>query len=527
MMVESGKAYSLKDLLDKFVLFASGFDEGVQIWINKRSDKNGKEITFEIPMKKWKNDSGDYPSFYLHFRHCEIGSGSYDNYYRMVTDVDNFSGMFAAYKEFGNNSYDGCSYSKRYLFDSRNLYSDLSYGSYSLHSKYSLDGYASLFKNTGEFIEVSLSTLFDEGLSMEEQGGSSCNCKGTPNLMSCVVTGTVLPGGGYAHLRKHSAEYPGTKTPWLTISSSEITNYDVANRGLDYWFTKTDYSATITFRASNNGADDDLYQSISFGMLDGVREDTYMFPLFISGGNVGLSPDIWVHNYYQARCSDYEQGNVYDLSMKNLALSNSNLLHPTQCFGATITNSMILSPSGEWKYITAHIQNATVRAYYGCNVTCIPGWGVTLEQPNDNLSFDSYNVMFPNMGRNARYTLDSYVPRERYVSYKHSSPLQRVLLFMSDTSSDKQTGCVGIIPNVYSSWYRSLPCGEISIGGRKFLSIPNGWDGRMWFYPYHVGSVVNNEWNQESLMAKHIDNNNPLKDYLIHDRLLIPLEGGS
>ena len=72
--------------------------------------------------------------------------------------------------------------------------------------------------------------------------------------------------------------------------------------------------------------------------------------------------------------------------MQNLALSNSNLLHPTSEYGATVTNFMILSPQGRWKYITAHKQAATVRAYYACNYTCIPGWGLTLEQPNDDLS---------------------------------------------------------------------------------------------------------------------------------------------
>ena len=182
---------------------------------------------------------------------------------------------------------------------------------------------------------------------------------------------------------------------------------------------------------------------------------------------------------------------------------------------------------GRWKYITAHTQAATVRAYYACNYTCIPGWGLTLEQPNDDLSLTGYNVIFPHMGRNARYKLDTYTVNKNFNHYDNSSPLQKVVVFLNDNLNYKENGCVGIIPNVYSAWFKTLPCGEVTLSGKRYLSIPNAWESRFWFYPYHIGEIVNNEWEPSVIRNRYEDRANVLKNYQICDRLIIPLEEGA
>lgn len=43
------------------------------------------------------------------------------------------------------------------------------------------------------------------------------------------------------------------------------------------------------------------------------------------------------------------------------------------------------------------------------------------------------------------------------------------------------------IKGCYVSWSRSLPSGEVRIGSDIYLSIPNGWDERLCYYPWYTG----------------------------------------
>lgn len=47
----------------------------------------------------------------------------------------------------------------------------------------------------------------------------------------------------------------------------------------------------------------------------------------------------------------------------------------------------------------------------------------------------------------------------------------------------------GIVPHAYSSWARTIPEGITNIGGKQYLSIPNGWQGRLWHYPWWCGRI--------------------------------------
>ena len=44
----------------------------------------------------------------------------------------------------------------------------------------------------------------------------------------------------------------------------------------------------------------------------------------------------------------YLMGNVYDLDVHNICMSNSNLLHPTSFNGSVVSNFKIMLPSGLW-----------------------------------------------------------------------------------------------------------------------------------------------------------------------------------
>lgn len=527
MMFESGKAYSLLDLSRKFITFAQNYNASTQAWqlVDDRL-QTFYGATFKIPMKNWKDENDNMPYFYVSMQHTEVTSDTYSNYVNNVGRFEKHSLLygtgeyneFSAYNNTLNRAYDtgGYNYSSRDVSPEKNTY---------VYTKYGTVNHENLFKNTGEFVAISPHTLFDGNLWMEEQGGSACMAEGTLNLMGSHLVTTPRLSSSYS-TDISSPEYPSSRVPWLTISNGNKQTYSVNEFGLDYWFLKTDYMAIITFRVSNHGADPDLYQSIAFGMLENVRESSYMFPLFVAGGTVGISQDIYIYRHINAVCDTYSAGNSYDLDMRNIALSNSNLLHPTQLNGSTITNFMVLSPQGRWKYITSHVQSATVRAYYACHYACVPGYGITLESPNDDLSLTDYNVLFPNLGRNARHKVDTYTVNRDFSLYENSSPLQRVMLFLNSGTKYGENGCMGVVPNVYSSWFKSLPCGEITLGGKKYLSVPNGWSSRLWYYPYHIGEIVNNEWEQNTIRPRYEERFNPLRNYQITDRLIIPLEEG-
>jgi len=53
------------------------------------------------------------------------------------------------------------------------------------------------------------------------------------------------------------------------------------------------------------------------------------------------------------------------------------------------------------------------------------------------------------------------------------------------------------IKGCYVSWSRSLPSGEIKVGNKIYLSIPNGWDERLVYYPWYTGHRYwqYNQWN--------------------------------
>ena len=94
----------------------------------------------------------------------------------------------------------------------------------------------------------------------------------------------------------------------------------------------------------------------------------------------------------------------------------------------------------------------------------------------------------------------------------------------------------GTIPHAYSSWSRTIPEGITNIGGKQYLSIPNGWQGRLWHYPWWCGRIywANGQRNQYegSPTGKGVIYNDIQRDFfhkqrsllqenIIHDKLLI------
>lgn len=53
------------------------------------------------------------------------------------------------------------------------------------------------------------------------------------------------------------------------------------------------------------------------------------------------------------------------------------------------------------------------------------------------------------------------------------------------------------IKGCYISWSRSLPSGEVRVGDKIYLIVPNGWDERLQYYPWYTGHIYwqYNQWD--------------------------------
>ena len=85
-----------------------------------------------------------------------------------------------------------------------------------------------------------------------------------------------------------------------------------------------------------------------------------------------------------------------------------------------------------------------------------------------------------------------------------------------------ETGIQGTLTQSYYTWSRTLPCGEVTIKDKKWLSVPNGWEGRKKYYVSYIGTV--SHWENETLLEDDENYNSVLNDNVFVHNLLIPLE---
>lgn len=547
-LLEKGTAFTLHEVGRNFIKFAQKSGEEIQAWeLVQDRFESFIGATFKVPMKNWEipveselsgdtvlsnsstlvdgitvgNDS-NMPCFYISLQYQKVNANTYENY---LTTVGNIGFSDLVYGDGQGTQFNvNVPHNRHYS---------------GITQEYSVEGrtisniqFRNMFNETGEFIAISPHILFDNSLWMCEQGGNAClPLETNPAILNFrKYIQNVWGCSGTGHTEEvYSPIFPGTGVPWLTVSDDNLSEYITGANAIHYWFTKTDYNATITFKLAN-GSSDAVYQSIAFGLLDSVKESAHMFPLFVAGGRTPLKTGIYKYIPLNARCPKPVYGNVYGLNMKDIEMFNSNLLHPTDCCGGTITNFRVMDSNGLWRYIKVHEQSAHIQSFYRCicgGVVCDPvDWGVVLEEPIDDLALGSTDFIFPRAGRNARFTIDTYTVNKEFSRFEYSSPLQKILVFLNDKLHPYDGGCIGFIPNVFVGWFADLPCGEIELGGKKYLSIPCAWDKRMWKYPSRMGSIVNEQDDFEEVEKRWSYYINPLNHQSINDRILIPIDRG-
>ena len=421
-------------------------------------------------------------------------------------------------------------------------------------SKYASDQHWNFFKNDGQFVAVCVHTSYSEYLWACQQGQSNCYDefiqlrkltdyssgdivnKTTINPANLIPERLYRTGASIGEAGNSSPPiFLGTGCPMLTISWDNRERY--SNKlglscPIEIWITRDNNSASITLRLHTEEDYQDLYQSIEFGKMTSVETENYIYPLYCGGGSIGLSADIYVYFPINGGNKTHIEGNVYDLDMNNISMSNSNILHPTKFWNCSFTNFKVLTPEGIWRSIYAHEQTASVQPYPSLGPP--PDFAIHLNSPTHNHGANNdgaYPFLLQNWNSvgsqhigdfsrayNGRYGCKEPCDNKKV---KFNSRWDAIRIGLNHSIGHGQYLCYGSIPKCWRSWDKDIPSGEFTCNGKKYLVVPCGWDGRLWDYSWHL-DIYNDLWETYDIVD-HFENKYYKQNARIDDKLIIEL----
>lgn len=353
-------------------------------------------------------------------------------------------------------------------------YKDIDKSAYDkfIDSKYMTlsDGYNSrVIMSTGTMVSIIPHTLYDSNLYGCEQGLSACSKISDLQLhkfskfysMYDTVEPNLLnysrPTGpnSASHEKCYTTPLPGTGCPMLVYGEQEKSVYD----NIEFFFTKTNTNAVISlcFCNSDDESIEPVWQTLSFGMMD-VNNTSYKFPLYISGGTLGLRLSSYTYiDYPRHTCTIV--GNIYDFNMRGITLNNTCPLYPSKLETATLSNFMILNPAGEWVYTYNYEQ--------------IPQ--VLVGNTDDNVYV--CDIEYAVNKNNSYISCDNSLSNALCIYNSNNKIANKIHVF----AESDETGIVGDLPNMY---YSSISDKNLYIymNNTMYLSVPNGWDERLPYY---------------------------------------------
>lgn len=338
------------------------------------------------------------------------------------------------------------------------------------------------FRNTGEFIAIGLHTSFDMNLWMCEQGDITCNYEEDKQINDIKLLQAHEFRQGHPTKAIDLPYYPTTGCPWITHSTQDMSNFHIsATNKIVYYFTKHSHGGTITVRFHDaQKKENDAWQSVQFGAAYQVRGN---LNLYVAGGNQALSPESWTYYKYS-----HHEGLSYDLSIQNIALSNSNILTPTQLHKANMSNYRVFS-SGKWRDYYKYSQDYKTVRYFSF-IEPPPIWEVPLEEPTS----------YSNVGMNKAF-VDTYLANYCEDKYKSSVSLHRLYMSSEESVDDKNPQVsFSAIPYAYSTNSLTLSEGINKIDGEYYLAISNGWEDRLWWYKWYCGAVYMKPWENRDVL---------------------------
>lgn len=344
------------------------------------------------------------------------------------------------------------------------------------------------FNDTGEMIATGLHMSYDPDLWLCEQGNVTCEAEaddGT-NHMNLLPFWDFRSGSPYK--RMDIPEYPATGCPWLTISDRNKSEYGVGkDNKIKYYFSKSNKSATIVFRVMDKSRIyKDCWQTLVFGCF---KYDTYstISPLYVAGGNQALVPDVWV--YYPP--DNHVNGLRYLLDMKNPCLSNSNLAYPTDFGGSHMSNFRVLCYDGKWRDVFSMQQTYSEYQYFEICGSPIYQWGVPVNSPTNILNETQSHLHKPKQHLDEVYRSNKpkYNLKDRHLL---KNPVE---VSIKPKEGEDEHNIHGVIDNCYIVPDFDKESGELETRYNKYVLAPNGWDERLWHYPWYLARIY---WGGES-----------------------------
>lgn len=436
MRFAEGRVKNLLELSDKFIEFVSDPSD-IDYWevVRKNTDS-----FFGTTFKAKGIDEGGYVYLSILFRNIVKGK---------------------SYKEWYDTKY----LTENYVHTDK----DVSLGS--------VNGIPDIFTTSGQFLSFNVHKQFDDELWLCEQGGAYCPTGDELNLLPLSEFRTFENGSAHQGFF-NPPPYPSTGSPLLTVS-----NNDLASSDIKYYLHKGKNFATITIQVVG------CWQSISFGLLDGVDYRTYKFPAFIAGGSTGFTNTGWVYLPYNGQYMSYSTGNMISLDIKSMSLANGTIPNATK-FNNGRSNAVIMNSEGIWEDFYNYTQKTDVMPYYSYNQP-ISNWGFALGNPTRITG--NGNRIFPSCSDFDGITDISAIDASSYDVFPFLYPL----MFVRDVDQNRK-GIIGFIPNHYVIYSKRIKEGIAEIQGKKYLIIPNGWEDRVRYLPSYVG--VHNLWNNAELL---------------------------
>ena len=354
------------------------------------------------------------------------------------------------------------------------------------------------FRYNGQIVAVGLHTSYDHRLWMCEQGGITCKKEADEQINDIDLLPFWQFWYGFPQKRRDIPVYPSTGCPWMTIANTDISKYGVnsTNNPINFYFTKDNLGSTITIRVcDSNYTYPDCWQNIVFGRFTNTKDVIY--PLYVGGGSLPLYPDWWL--YY---ATSHTYGQMYNLSMKNPALANSNILHTTKFGKANLSNFRVMSPDGFWRDIYSAYQTYKDIQYFTL-AGVVYEWGECVLPHTYNYTFNTGAELVDTRGKIGLLDIqkDSDNINRAYDEYFEKASLDEIAVQLNDSNEDNTNLSRGTIPRVYASWSRDLEQGLHSSNGKYWLAIPNGWQDRLWHYKFYYGRIYwegkneKSEWN--------------------------------
>lgn len=376
------------------------------------------------------------------------------------------------------------------------------HGAWRYDSKYCNDGTSwNLFKNSGEIITVTVSLGFSEHIFSCEYFGANCYDEwmlgndDTIQFCNLLKIREWCPPGGHEVQMINPPVFHNTGSPWFTISEENKHKYRSINEikcPIEFIVRRDNTSASIIMHLDKTyTGEKEIFSAISFGRFEqSNRETNTRYSLYVAGGTTGLANDVYVYQPTGGGCLTYEEGNVYDLNIQNIAMSNSDIVNPTQFYNARWSNFKVLCEDSKWRSIYTLAQGAEVMPFPVCG-GCSPTFSTRLLPPS-NFTPDHMITKNP-MSQKKRFFVNS---KKKYNIIKREARRYNIQM---DTISvvingvDKAHYILGSIPNVYIHYDHLLPLGLIELDDGMYINLPCVWDERLYHYKVNL-EVVNDEW---------------------------------